>query len=132
MKKARNGFVKNLRYLCLIGVVALGLMTVVGTGGNDDDSAPSVKVTLHGDCSGISISIEGCAWTTSTSNMSNIQYDNLGRRISFDWSLTIDDGNCSGETYSVFVYDISYNNIGCVVGGKYDYEGETYDIQIEE
>ena len=33
MMKVRNGFIRNLHYLCLIGVVALGLMTIVGTGG---------------------------------------------------------------------------------------------------
>jgi len=33
MKKPANMFVKNLRYLCLVGVIAIGLMTVVGTGG---------------------------------------------------------------------------------------------------
>jgi len=35
MKKARNGFIKNLHYLCLIGVIALGLMTIVGSNGGD-------------------------------------------------------------------------------------------------
>jgi len=33
MKKARKGFIKTLPYLCLVGVIALGLMTIVGTGG---------------------------------------------------------------------------------------------------
>jgi len=33
MKKVRNGFIKNLNYLCLISVVVLGLTTVIGTGG---------------------------------------------------------------------------------------------------
>lgn len=33
MKKARNGFIKTLPYLCLVGIIALGLMTIVGTGG---------------------------------------------------------------------------------------------------
>ena len=33
MKKARDRFIKNLRYFCLIGVIALGLMTIIGTGG---------------------------------------------------------------------------------------------------
>lgn len=33
MKKSGTLFINNLRYLCLIGVIALGLMTVVGTGG---------------------------------------------------------------------------------------------------
>ena len=33
MMKAKNGLITNLRYLCLIGVITLGLMTVVATGG---------------------------------------------------------------------------------------------------
>ena len=33
MKKTRGMFTKNLRYFCLIGLIALGLMTIVGTGG---------------------------------------------------------------------------------------------------
>jgi len=33
MKKARNGFMNILSYLCLAGVIVLGLMTIVGTGG---------------------------------------------------------------------------------------------------
>jgi len=33
MKKPKNSFLKNLRYLCLVGVIALGLMTIVGSGG---------------------------------------------------------------------------------------------------
>lgn len=35
MRKVKNGFIKNLHYLCLIGVIAFGLMTIVGTGGGD-------------------------------------------------------------------------------------------------
>jgi len=33
MKKTRGMFTQNLRYFCLVGVIALGLMTIVGTGG---------------------------------------------------------------------------------------------------
>ena len=33
MKRVKNGFVKNLHYLCLAGVIALGFITIVGTGG---------------------------------------------------------------------------------------------------
>jgi len=32
MKKSATMFFKNLRYICLIGVIALGLMTIVGSG----------------------------------------------------------------------------------------------------
>ena len=34
MKKTGTMFIKNLHYLCLVGVIALGLMTIVGTGGD--------------------------------------------------------------------------------------------------
>jgi hypothetical protein len=33
MKNVGTMCIKNLRYLCLVGVIALGLMTIVGTGG---------------------------------------------------------------------------------------------------
>ena len=35
MMKARNEFIKNLRYLCLVGIIALGLITIVGSNGGD-------------------------------------------------------------------------------------------------
>jgi Tol biopolymer transport system component len=37
MKKAGTMFIKNMRYLCLVGVIAIGLMTIVGTGGGGGD-----------------------------------------------------------------------------------------------
>lgn len=36
MKKARNPIIKNIRYLCLVGVIALGLITIVGSNGDED------------------------------------------------------------------------------------------------
>jgi len=44
MKKPANMFVKNLRYICLIGVIALGLMTIVCTGGGDGGGGSSTKL----------------------------------------------------------------------------------------
>lgn len=49
MKKSRNGFIKNLHYLCLMGVVALGLMTIVATGGGGGGGGgapPASQITL--------------------------------------------------------------------------------------
>jgi len=50
MKKVTNEFVKNLHYLFLISVVALGLLTIVGTNGGgsggDSISSPVTNVTL--------------------------------------------------------------------------------------
>jgi len=39
MSKVKNGFIKNPLYLCLLGVIALGLMTIVGTGGGGGGGA---------------------------------------------------------------------------------------------
>ncbi len=39
MKNPGNGSIKNLRYLCLIGVIVLGLMTIVGTGGGGSNGS---------------------------------------------------------------------------------------------
>ena len=57
MKKLRNGFINNLRYFCLIVVIALGLMSIVGTGTgvgeNEPEGAcvygpPGSKACVHG------------------------------------------------------------------------------------
>ena len=45
MRKVKNGFIKNLHYLCLIGVIALGLMTIVGTGGGGGGTTTSAPTT---------------------------------------------------------------------------------------
>ena len=39
--KSLGSITKNLRNICLIGIIALGLMTIVGTGGGGGDSATS-------------------------------------------------------------------------------------------
>jgi hypothetical protein len=46
MKKGKNGFITNLRYLCLVGVITLGLITIVGSnggGGGDGGAAPATQ-----------------------------------------------------------------------------------------
>jgi len=53
MKKVIIGLAKNLNYLCLVGVIALGLMTIVATGGGggdgggDDQESPPVVELLY-------------------------------------------------------------------------------------
>jgi hypothetical protein len=49
MKKTGSMIIKNLRYFCLVGVVALGLMTIVGTGGGGGDGGgASSEITYTG------------------------------------------------------------------------------------
>ena len=44
MKMARKGLIKYLAYLCLVGVIALGLMTIIGTGGGGDGGSSTAPV----------------------------------------------------------------------------------------
>ncbi len=41
MKKARNGFIKNIRYFCLIGIIAMGFMTNVASNGGGGSAQPA-------------------------------------------------------------------------------------------
>jgi len=49
MKKNEKSFIKNLRYLCLVGVIALGLITIIGSngggGGTSTDGTDSGNAT---------------------------------------------------------------------------------------
>ena len=84
MKKARNGFIKNVHYICLIGVIALGLITIVGSNGGggsgggdgEDDPTPtptsyniSGQVTSNGTgLSGVTITLSGDGSDTKTTD----------------------------------------------------------------
>ena len=60
MKKAGTMFIKNLRYLCLVGVIAIGLMTIVGTGGGGGGvgDVPPDDPSVDSDGDGISNYLE--------------------------------------------------------------------------
>ena len=45
MKKPRTILIKNLHYLCLVGVIALGLITIVGSNGGGGDGGTSTTTT---------------------------------------------------------------------------------------
>lgn len=47
MNKARNRFTKNLPYICLAGVIALGLITIVGSNGGGDGGTPGGDETPY-------------------------------------------------------------------------------------
>ena len=45
MKKVVNGFIKTLHCLCLVAVIALGLMTIIGTGGGGGETLTLITYT---------------------------------------------------------------------------------------
>ncbi|MBW1691951.1 MAG: hypothetical protein JRJ70_14625 [Deltaproteobacteria bacterium] len=75
MKKPKNSFLKNLRYLCLVGVIALGLMTIVGSGGGGGggDAATTTPPPTDdgGDTTPITDGGDTTAETHTTFNISN-------------------------------------------------------------
>ena len=89
MKKVRNVFINNLRYLCLVGVIALGFITIVGTGGgggenasNVDDSSKSAIGVLR-----LSSPIGGVEYTTKytsgvTDSVGRFEYKYSGMSVS--------------------------------------------------
>jgi len=112
MKKARNGFMNTLPYLCLVGVIALGLMTIVGTGGDGG-----------GGGGGGPTSTDPCAGPVPC--------------LTQDWGLTFyefqepggspilvtSDGNIHAEA--------GYNEDGDIIGGG-GYVSDCYNGDIEE
>ena len=65
MKKPGTVFFKNLRYLCLVGVIALGLITIVGSSGGEeatDEGSPSATTSsLFDNSLGVSLTDDGNA-----------------------------------------------------------------------
>lgn len=85
MEKAKNGFIKNLHYLCLIGVITIGLITIVGTGGggtNGGNGTPTVST--------ISISPDSASITVGDTQQFNAtakdSSGNVLENVTFSWS----------------------------------------------
>ncbi len=80
MKKSRNGFIKNLRYLCLGGIAVLGLITIIATGGG---GGGGTTTTTTGDTTPIAptsykLTPEGFYETGFSMSFSLTGADNLG------------------------------------------------------
>jgi hypothetical protein len=113
MKKAGTMFIKNLRYLCLVGVIALGLMTIVGTGGGGGGGGASTSTTTTG--SGGTTNFAGGTLDELKALSPNLTFDHLeisgklvlphysNETISVN-SLTITSSGSIGYEYSTCEY----------------------------
>jgi hypothetical protein len=113
MKKAGTMFIKNLRYLCLVGVIAIGLMTIVGTGGGGGGGGGSTSTTTTG--SGGTTNFAGGTLDELKALSPNLTFDHLeisgklvlphysNETISVN-SLTITSSGSIGYEYSTCEY----------------------------
>jgi hypothetical protein len=94
MKKLRNLFVKNVHYLCIISVIALGLITIVGSngGGGGGGGGGSTDFTVGGTVSGL---------TGTGFVLQNNAGDDLS--ISSDGTFTFSTAISDGDTFHVTV-----------------------------
>jgi hypothetical protein len=119
MKKLRNLLMKNFQYLCIVSVIALGLMTIVGTGGGDGGGDSPIQTCV--DVSGTWNTTEledatGCGEGTYT-NYNEFTITQSGCNISVDAGVY---GTHSG---TVNGSQITYT-------GSYPEEGGTTTINV--
>ena len=126
MKKTGKGFISNLRYLCLVGVIAVGLMTIVGSngGGGGGGTTTTTDTTAPQDVTSLSAlpgdSKVSLSWTAST----NSEGDLAGQKVYYS-----SDG---GTTYTAAVSEpsasaTSYEVTGLTNGTAYKFKVTCYD-----
>jgi len=124
MKKAKNGFIKNVHYIYLIGVIALGLMTIVGSNSGADDAGTSTTASdTTGDTTSDTDTTDSETDTTaptviSTSPDSDATDVAINTAITATFSEDMDSSTLSTATF--FVNDGSSN-----IAGTVSYSGTT-------
>ena len=129
MKKVRNGLINNLRYLCLIVAISLGLITIIGTGGGGGGGGvqPLSGLTLADLVGTYNIS----GFTVTYSDGTVITQNDVN---SYSGTMTIEsDGNLTQEIYvngfggTIHAEILSVDNDSMRVSSG----GCTYDVGIE-
>ncbi len=128
MKKTDTMFFKNLRSLCLIGVIGLGLITIVGSNGGGGDSAttttPTTDTTPPEDVTSLSAEPGDTKVTLSWTASVNSEGDLAGQKVYYS-----SDG---GTTYTTAesaldASAISYEVTGLTNGTCYMFKVTCYD-----
>ena len=149
MSKARNGFIKKLRYICIVGVIALGLITVIGSNGGggeesesgdgltaDDINAISAALTAATNAVGDELQRDRSSKDIETKAAYQIAIDvesacAEGGRITASGNITIAVNEDTGEAttfgqITIQVSDPTNNLNDCDVGGGIILDGTLY------
>ena len=148
MKKTRGMFTQNLRYFCLVGVIALGLMTIVGTGGGggggsktayEPASSESFSPVLAQDEEGNPTKLY---WKYQVNQGKPLVLEEMGEEIIFNFGklvLTIDpndlqrtakfSGDISGYASGIFKSGVSENIT--LDGATTFFNDEIFDVYID-
>ncbi len=129
MMKTDSRFFKTLRYLCVVGVIALGLITIVGTGGGGGDST-----TSNGDSGG---DVTGKAeWTymvyiTGDNNLSSAAMGDINEmeQVGSSSDVNIVVQVEFSRQYSPDI-DMSYNTLRGKI--ERDYDQENINSELED
>ena len=130
MKKAGTMFIKNLRYLCLMGVISLGLMTIVGTGGGGGggSSTPTYSSEYRGSYIDVDDPSDTGSWSMAFnqggSSVSGIVTADEGEKHAFTGSITGDTLTIQ-DSEIIITLVISGNEI---VGTAHETGGDTYNL----
>lgn len=126
MKKARNGFIKNLHYLCLIGIIALGLITIVGSNGgggagDGGNTTPTTDTTTDATSGQTWKIVEEYGNTATLTVVSSGSFTGTGWTGSApgcdDYNIPITNGLMSG-TSMTFDISASYCSGGGTLSGS--------------
>jgi len=106
MTKVRNGVMENLRYLCLIGVIALGLLSIVGSNGNGNggDAGPSSLPIGTYSSNDHNIALQSDE-TFTLCNYANAN-DERNFTIGGTYTYTL-DGTTDGNTYGKLTFTVT-------------------------
>jgi len=117
MKNVSNGFVTSLRYFCLVGVIAFGLMTIVATGGGGGGGATENECGDQnlGDLSDPGKPAEPTRTETYPDPEIFLQYDDVNfdvfqkemhnRTVTVAFANDFDLGNQERKDFSEFVFN---------------------------
>jgi len=112
MKNSGNMFIKNLRYMCLIGVIALGLITIVGSNGGEESKTSDTTTTTSD--------------TTPPEDVTSLSAQPGDSKVTLSWTASADsEGDLAGQKV---YYSSDAGTAYMVAESALSASGTTYEV----